>query len=227
LIEDVAGIRGRQERDLGADAWGVFAFIQGGIVMAVTMNSVLLGDPGVRGAMARAAFGDYPELFSAFYRSQYRYVLRICQRYLWRHEDAEDAAAEVFLKLHTLETEQNPIQSRSWLSKVTGRHCIDKLRKARVEIRRSVEDVECDALPQSLDGSPLSRVLRREEQENVREALRRLPREYRILIVLHYYRQLSYAEIAVALGKQMPAVKTGVFRAKRLLRERLLSSTTS
>src|SRR5262245_22179762 len=195
--------------------------------MAVTMNSVLLGDSGVRGAMLTGAFGDYPELFSSFYRSQYRYVLRICQRYLWRHEDAEDAAAEVFLKLHALETEDNPIQSRAWLSKVTGRHCIDKLRKAKVESSRAVEDVECDSLPQTLDGSPLSRVLRREEQDNVREALRRLPREYRILLVLHYYRQLTYAEIAAALGKQMPAVKTGVFRAKRLLRERLLSAEAS
>jgi RNA polymerase sigma-70 factor (ECF subfamily) len=177
--------------------------------------------------MARAAFGDYPELFSALYRSQYRYVLRICQRYLWRHEDAEDAAAEVFLKLHRLETDNNPIESRSWLSKVTGRHCIDRLRKAKVELSRCVEDAECDALPERLNGSPLSRVLRREERESVREALRRLPREYRILLVLHYYRQLTYAEIAVALGKQMPAVKTGVFRAKRLLREQLLGSTTS
>jgi len=191
--------------------------------MAVTMNSVLLGDSAVRGAMLPGAFGDYPELFAAFYRSQYRYVLRICQRYLWRHEDAEDAAAEVFLKLHTLETDENPIQSRSWLSKVTGRHCIDKLRKAKVETSRSADDVECDGLPESLDGSPLSRVLRREQQENVREALRRLPREYRILLVLHYYRQLTYAEIAAALGKQMPAVKTGVFRAKRLLRCQLLN----
>jgi len=192
--------------------------------MAVTMNSVLLGEHAVGGAMARTAFGQYPELFGAFYRSQYRYVLRICQRYLWRNEDAEDAAAEVFLKLHALETEENPIQSRSWLSKVTGRHCIDKLRKAKVESNRCAENVECDSLPEILDGSPLSRVLRREEQENVREALRRLPREYRILLVLHYYRQLTYAEIAAALGKQMPAVKTGVFRAKRLLRAKLLGA---
>jgi RNA polymerase sigma-70 factor (ECF subfamily) len=70
-------------------------------------------------------------------------------------------------------------------------------------------------------------VLRREDQENVRQALRRLPREYRILLVLHYYRQLTYAEIAAALGKQMPAVKTGVFRAKRLLRDKLLAAAVA
>jgi len=192
------------------------------------MNSVLLGDRGIRGgALLPAPLGTCPEFFTAVYCAQYRYVLRICQRYLWRREDAEDAAAEVFLKLHALEPQETPINSRSWLSKVTGRHCIDKLRKAKVENGRSADDVECDALPQSLERSPLSRILRREEQESVREALRRLPREYRILLVLHYYRQLTYAEIAVALGKQMPAVKTGVFRAKRLLRNQLLNASAS
>jgi len=195
--------------------------------MAVTMNSVLLGDAGAHGAMLHGAFANYPELFSAFYRTQYRYVLRICQRYLWRREDAEDAAAEVFLKLHALESEESPVKLRSWLSKVAGRHCIDKLRKAKVERRHCDGDVECDTLPESLAGSPLSRVLRREEQESVREALRRVPRDYRILLVLHYYRQLTYSEIAVAVGKQVPAVKTGVFRAKRLLRDQLANTATS
>ena len=192
--------------------------------MAVTMNSVLFGEPVV-GAMVPANFADYPERFSAFYRGHYRYVLGICQKYLWRREDAEDAAAEVFLKLQTLEAEEEPLtKPRSWLCKVTGRHCIDKLRKARVQSSRCAEDVECDDLPHSMDGSPLSRVLRREEQKRVREALRRLPREARILLVLHFYRQLTYVEIGAALGKQMPAVKTGVFRAKRLLREQLLNA---
>ena len=56
----------------------------------------------------------------------------------------------------------------------------------------------------------------------MREELRRLPRDYRILLVLHYYRQMTYAEIAFALGKQLPAIKTAIFRAKRMLRHRIL-----
>jgi RNA polymerase sigma factor (sigma-70 family) len=152
--------------------------------------------------------------------------LRVCRRFFWRREDAEDAAAEVFLKLHTvLETEERPIRSRSWLSKVTGRHCIDRLRQAKAERRRRVDDeIEFDALPDSLALSPLSRVLRREQQNKVREELRRLPRDYRVLLVLHYYRQMTYAEIAIALGKQLPTIKTAIFRAKRMLRDRILDS---
>ena len=87
-----------------------------------------------------------------------------------------------------------------------------------------MQEVEFDALPNSLSLSPLSRVLRQEYQSTVREELRSLPRDYRILLVLHYYRQMTYAEIALTLGKQLPAVKTAIFRAKRMLRDRILKS---
>jgi RNA polymerase sigma factor (sigma-70 family) len=182
------------------------------------LNSVLLGESGVRSVIMNATFRSCPESLGSMYTSHYRYVLRVCRHFFWRREDAEDAAAEVFVKLHTvLGTEERPIRFRSWLSKVTGRHCIDKLRQVKAERSRRVNEVELDTLPDSLALSPLSRMLRREQQSKVREVLRRLPRDYRILLVLHYYRQMTYAEIALALGKQLPAIKTAIFRAKRML----------
>jgi RNA polymerase sigma-70 factor, ECF subfamily len=191
--------------------------------MATTMNSALLEKSGAHDAIISAAFQSGPELLGSMYSSHYRYVLRVCQHFFWRREDAEDAAAEVFLKLHSvLETGERPIKSRSWLSKVTGRHCIDRLRQVQAERRRRVDEVEFDALQDSSTLSPLSRALCREQQSEVRDELRRLPRDYRILLVLHYYRQMTYAEIAVTLGKQLPAIKTAIFRAKRMLRDRIL-----
>jgi len=44
----------------------------------------------------------YPEVLSAIYTTHYRHVLQVCRRFFRRPEDAEDAAAEVFLKLHTV-----------------------------------------------------------------------------------------------------------------------------
>jgi RNA polymerase sigma-70 factor (ECF subfamily) len=197
--------------------------------MATTMNSVLLENSRGRGVILGSAFDSCPVLLCSLYNSHYRYVLQVCRHFFWQRADAEDAASEVFLKLHSvLETEERPIKSRSWLSKVTGRHCIDKLRQVKAERRRRVEDqVEFDAVPDSLAHSPLSQVLRREQQGKVREELRRLPRDYRILLVLHYYRQMTYAEIALALGKRLPAIKTAIFRAKRMLRDRLLDELSS
>lgn len=182
--------------------------------MAAITTSVLMGDTRLAGENGAQEFAD-------FYTSHYRYVLRVCRRFLWRREDAEDAASEVFLKLRALESEGPAIRSLPWLHQVTGRHCIDRLRQVQVERRRRVAEEHCETLPDELADSPLSRVLLRERGNWVREGLRQLPRESRILLVLHYYRQLSYAEIAAALGKQLPAVKTGVFRAKRMLRERI------
>src|SRR5258707_12601406 len=115
--------------------------------MATTMNSVLLQKSGVPEAIISAAFRSCPQLLGSLYNSHYRYVLKVCRHFFWQRADAEDAASEVFLKLHTvLETEERPIKSRSWLSKVTGRHCIDKLRQVKAERRHRVEDeVEFDA----------------------------------------------------------------------------------
>lgn len=191
--------------------------------MAATTNSIFLGESMLCGAWSETAQGS-PEFVGALYASHYRYVLQVCKHFFWQQEDAEDAAAEVFLKLHTvLKDEDRPIRFKPWLSKVTGRHCIDKLRQGHSERVRRVVEVEYDALPDHSTPSPLSRVLLREQQRQVREEVRRLPRHYRVPLVLHYYRRMSYTEIARTLGRQLPAVKMAIFRAKRLLRGRLLA----
>lgn len=191
--------------------------------MAAITNSILFEELGlceVRNDPAQRC----PELLNAIYSSHYRYVLRVCRHFLGQKEDAEDAAAEVFLKLDTaLRSGTRPMRFQPWLSKVTGRHCIDKLRRRRRERRQPIEEEEFAALPDTLTPSPLAKMLRQEEQCQVRDELRRLPRHYRIPLVLHYYRRMSYVEIARALGRQMPAIKMTIFRAKRELRDRLLS----
>lgn len=185
-------------------------------------TSVLLKDSGACSVPNRAA-QDRPEALSALYAAHHRYVLGVCRRFLWVPEDAEDAAAEVFLKLHTvLKSHDRSLAFRPWLSRVAGRHCIDKLRKKKREQRHCVEGEEVAALPDVSTPSPLSQVLRDEEQRQVREALARLPQHYRVLLVLRYYKRMSYREIARALGRQLPAIKMTIFRAKRELRRRLM-----
>ena len=62
--------------------------------------------------------------------ARYQYVLRVCRRFFRQPEDAEDAAAEVFLKLYrVLHQRDETMPFRPWVSRVAGRHCIDKLRQ--------------------------------------------------------------------------------------------------
>ena len=163
-----------------------------------------------------------PEELGSTYTTHYRHVLRICRRFFRQREDAEDAAAEVFLKLHSvLETRNEAVPFLPWVSQVAGRHCIDILRRGKREKGSRVDGADLSGVPDYSTPSPLSQVLRNEERLEVREQLIRLPEKLKVPLVLRYYKQMSYSEIARALKTRLPAVRMMIFRAKEQLRRNL------
>jgi RNA polymerase sigma-70 factor (ECF subfamily) len=163
-----------------------------------------------------------PEELRDCYSAHYQHVLRICRRFFRNRQDAEDAAAEVFLKLcRALHQRDAALPLRPWLSQVAGHHCIDKLRQTKRERSLSVEKVDIGGIPDRRTPSPLSQILRKDEQRRVREQLIRLPQNYRVALILRYYKRMSYSEIARVLNTHLPGVKIMLFRAKRYLRRNL------
>jgi RNA polymerase sigma-70 factor (ECF subfamily) len=163
-----------------------------------------------------------PEVLSSIYTAHYHHVLKVCRRFFRQPEDAEDAAAEVFLKLHTvLQKKDQEHPFRPWVSQVAGRHCIDKLRRRKREKYSSVDGNDLSAVPDISTPSPLSQVLHNEAERHVREELDRLPDYYKVPLVLRYYKRMSYSEIARTLNRRLPAVKTIIYRAKNRLRRNL------
>ena len=163
-----------------------------------------------------------PEALSTIYMAHYRHVLQVCRRFFRQREDAEDAAAEVFLKLHrVLETRDEALPFRPWVSTVAGRHCIDKLRRGKREKNSSVEETDLSGVSDSSIPSPLSQVLSKEERLEVREQVIRLPERYKVPLILRYYKHMSYSEIACAINSGLPAVRMMIFRAKEQLRRSL------
>jgi RNA polymerase sigma-70 factor (ECF subfamily) len=189
--------------------------------MASTSMTLTRNDAGIQSAVQRALDG-HPEAFSEIYASHYRYVLWICRRYFWRPEDAEDAAAEVFVKLHRVLGSHDASQAfRPWLSQVVNRHCLDKLRRSERERRHRVDESVMAALPDHSTPSPLAQVLRSEKRWQVQAELNRLPERHRLPLVLHYYGQMSYREMARALGRSLPIVRALLFQARKKLRRNL------
>src|SRR5215470_8046412 len=188
--------------------------------MAASSISLLMESP--RLLPARRQFPKCaPEELGELYSAHYREVLQLCQRFFRHREDAEDAAAEVFLKLHRVLDKKDPAMLlRPWLWQVARRHCIDKLRQKKADLGRRSPEAD---VTQVADGSlsPLSQLLRSERQRQVREQLERLPDHYKVPLMLRYYKQMSYAEIAGALNRRLPAVRTMIFRAKNQLRANL------
>jgi RNA polymerase sigma-70 factor, ECF subfamily len=159
------------------------------------------------------------DFFAGLYREFHPGVLRLCQYMLGSREEAEDAANEVFVRLpRAIETYDNNQPFSRWLTRVASNYCVDLLR-----MRRSEQRVLTPADPEAPEPaapaiSPLQELLSHEEKEAVRDAIDRLPEQYRVPLVLRYYHELSYDEIAHDLGLSRAHVATLIFRAKGELR---------
>ena len=189
--------------------------------MATKSTSMFMEETAL-GATPNQPLPTCPEVLSTIYTAHYRHVLRVCRRFFRQPQDAEDAAAEVFLKLHrVLETRDEAVPFRPWVSQVAGRHCIDKLRQRKRENGSCADGADFGEVPDDSTLSPLSQILRKEERLEVREQLIRLPEKYKVPLVLRYYKQMSYSEIARALKSGLPAVRMMIFRAKEQLRRNL------
>jgi RNA polymerase sigma factor (sigma-70 family) len=191
--------------------------------MATEATSMLMEEPQVSSALPQSQPQPIrPDVLGSIYTDHYQYVLRVCRRFFRQPEDAEDAAAEVFLKLYrVLHQRDETMPFRPWVSQVAGRHCIDKLRQRKCERSSSLEDIEISGFADHSALSPLSEILRKDEQRQVREHLTRLPEKYKVPLVLLYYKRMSYSEIAGTLNTRLPAIRMIIFRAKDFLRRNL------
>jgi RNA polymerase sigma-70 factor (ECF subfamily) len=160
--------------------------------------------------------------FAVIYQSNHGRVLRMC-RYLLNSQDAaEDAAHEVFLRAQSRLSTYNPaLPISSWLSGIATNYCIDVLRRRTTEKRIfQAETPDSPEAPASGPG-PLTEMLVAERGNDLRNGLARLDDKYRVPLVLVYYNEMSYDEIAMALGLTRNLVATLIFRAKQQLRRLL------
>jgi RNA polymerase sigma-70 factor, ECF subfamily len=165
------------------------------------------------------------EVFDKLYREFHPRVLTICRQMLRSLEQAEDAANDIFARLPSAMRSYDPVQSFApWISRVATNYCVDLLRKRRAE-HRVLEPVG-PALPEPVASakSPLSELLSKEEAGAVRDALARLPERYFVPLVMHYFSDLSYNQIAESLGTTRASVAVLIFRGKQKLR-RILSES--
>ncbi len=179
--------------------------------------------PDLESVIQRARGCD-TEALGQIYRLYGRRVFGLCRYMLDSRESAEDACSEVFLKLQrSIESYDGSIPLLSWLLRVAGNQCIDALRRQK-RGRRVIVDVEDEAMITDAVGtepSPLSAAVSAEERAQVRDAIARLPQNLRVPLVLRYYGELSYEQIAQQLGLQRDHVAVLIFRAKQELRRRI------
>ena len=169
--------------------------------------------------VARVALGDR-EAFAELYGAHAEPVARLCRRLLGSDPEAQDARSEVFLRAHEAIASYDPRRAfRSWLLAIASHHCIDRLRRRALEGRLfEPADLAEDTLPEA-GPTPLGSALLRERRDQLFAALDALAPRQRAPLVLRYFAELSYDEIAALLGVSTREVGVLLFRAKLRLRE--------
>jgi RNA polymerase sigma-70 factor, ECF subfamily len=171
-------------------------------------------------AVARARAGD-AEAWGELYRDFAPAIFRFCRRALPTREDAEDATMEIFMKLRDKLSQYDETRSFSaWLYKVAANHCWDLLRRRKIRQDKETEDLENVPLAHP-DPSQLDRMIEQRSSEEVRRALDKLGSRARMALVMRYYSDMSYDEIADALGVRRAFVGVVLLRARHELRQAL------
>jgi RNA polymerase sigma-70 factor (ECF subfamily) len=172
--------------------------------------------------------GD-PKAFGEIVRRYGDGVLGYLIRITGNHEQAEDLFQETFKRVHQKSHTLRGNEFKSWLFKIATNAALDGLRKKiRVNSReKKLSYTDCDggknaeAVVADNSHNPSVELEKAEQVQQVRQAVESLPDRQRATLVLAYYQQLSYREVALALGCSVGTVKTQMYRALRTLAQKM------
>lgn len=179
-----------------------------------------------RQLVARILAGDregFTELVGRYEKRIVNYVYRMTHRY----EEAHDLAQEIFLKVYLALDRYDPkYQFSTWIFRIAQNSAIDALRK------KSLPEVSLTTKPEDeskgkerefpdVGVSPYRDLRNKQLSGAIDVAVEKLPVDYRELIQLRHFAELSYEEIAELKKMPLGTVKNKLFRARNLLKEEL------
>ncbi len=155
-------------------------------------------------------------------------VFSVCYRMLGEATEAEDATQEALVKaLTNLASYDLERPFKPWLLRIASNECIDRIRRRKDVL--SLDSLGEDGAWEWKAGdspSPESELLRAERQAAVRTMLEQLGPEDRSVVMLFYWENLPYTEIEEITGLTVSAIKSRLFRARRVLAEMLVQEGT-
>jgi RNA polymerase sigma-70 factor, ECF subfamily len=173
--------------------------------------------------LARCRQGDI-DAFAQLYSLYEQPVFRHAYYLLGNRDNAQDMRQETFLRAYrALPTFRGQCSLKTWLFKICGNLCRDHLRTAHTQREvgydpRQAQDLFHAASPAS---DPVALAERAEMARIIQRALHTLPAPARQLIVLRDVESLDLDEIAIITNCTRLSVPVRLFRARRLLKERV------
>ncbi len=165
-------------------------------------------------ALASSPVVDIITLITDHHTAMYRYAYRLAGN----HNDAEDLTQQAFMVAHQkIHQVREPKKVLGWLYAILRTSFLKMARKSKPlvagAIELEVEDIpELDEKDDTFDG------------ERLQKALNEMPDEFRLVLVMFYFEECSYKEIAEELELPIGTVMSRLSRAKARLRAALLAA---
>ena len=174
--------------------------------------------------LVRLAQGGQPDAYEELVRRWSARMLAVCHSKIRSAHTAEELAQESLLRgLRALGTLKEPAKFGPWLCGIASRVCLDWLKSGQAG--QVSLDAMCDGhsdawVAQSGD-SPDVAACRADDQRVLLAEVDTLPESYREVILLYYYDDVTYQDVATLLGVSAATVNARLTKARAMLRERL------
>ena len=173
--------------------------------------------------LVRQARAGRTEAYTELVRRWAARITAVCHAKVGRAHVADDLAQETLLRgFRALSTLTDPDRFGPWLCGVALRVCLDwlKARKNRqIPFSALGSDYDPDARADGRDGQ--AEVEQADEHRRLVAEVEGLPEEYRKVVMLYYYEDVTYRELGRILGVSPATINARLTRARALLRARL------
>jgi RNA polymerase sigma-70 factor (ECF subfamily) len=163
----------------------------------------------------RALLGD-KHAFDALVVKHREAITRLCQRYVRRHEDAEDVAQRAFLNaFEKLAEFRRESTFRTWIHRIAVNLALNHVRRATHE----APIAELDDLPSFTNALETSRLVAAEVWDRAAARIAELPPKQRLVVELRLFHELSFGEIGVLADCSEDSAKVNFHHGIKRLRE--------
>jgi len=161
--------------------------------------------------------GAAADTVESLVREHARFVFSVAFSVLRNKEDAEDAAQETFMRLMKQDIRKIE-QPRAWLARVAWRCALDRTRKPQ---EQSLDDEDFFHQLPSAAVAADDLVLEQQMKALLQRLIEHLPQELRDVVRLSTVEEMTSADVAQVLGIPDASVRTRLFRARQLLKEKM------
>ncbi|GHO43674.1 RNA polymerase sigma factor [Ktedonospora formicarum] len=163
------------------------------------------------------------DAFASLVQRHQRRVFNLVYRMLQSYEEANEITQETFLAAwQGLSSFRGDARFSTWLYRIAYNCCLKQLemRKRDKALQAAIQEEHLLDLAGE-ENAAMTQIEAADRQSLVHEHLSTLPAKYRIVLVLRHLQDMTYEEMAEILTMPIGTIKTHLFRARNLLKERI------